>query len=96
MPPHESCNAANSGQYLATDAYTSNSPRSTSTSAASAVIVLVTDQVAVTVSSPMASHAQCQPIRPTDRPGKTIPNDGYRGIQVFPGIQVLLQQITER
>jgi hypothetical protein len=50
MPPHESCNAANSGQYLATDAYTSNSPRSTSTSAASAVIVLVTDQVAVTVS----------------------------------------------
>jgi len=25
-----------------------------------------------------------------------IPNDGYRGTQVFPGVHVLLKQITER
>jgi hypothetical protein len=42
--------AANSGQYLATGEYTSSSPRSTNTSAVSAVIVLVTDQVVVMVS----------------------------------------------
>jgi hypothetical protein len=41
---------ANSGRYLATGEYTSSSPRSTNTRAASAVIVLVTDQVVVMVS----------------------------------------------
>src|SRR5439155_20054357 len=43
--------AANSGQYLATDASRLSSPRSTSTSAASAVIVLVVENTLVIVFS---------------------------------------------
>src|SRR5262245_65734387 len=43
--------AANSGQYLATLASRSNSPRSTSTSAASAVIVLVVEKTQAIVFS---------------------------------------------
>src|SRR5205085_1361907 len=43
--------AANSGQYLATFASRSSSPRSTSTSAASAVIVLVVEKTQVIVLS---------------------------------------------
>src|SRR4051794_11638578 len=42
--------AANSGQYLATGACTSSSPRSTRTRAQRAVIVLVVDQTLVMVS----------------------------------------------
>src|SRR5437763_1689695 len=42
--------AANSGQYLVTGAYTSSSPRSTSSSAASESMVLVVDQTLTMVS----------------------------------------------
>src|SRR5262249_39709118 len=48
--------AANSGQYLATVASRSSLPRSTSTSAASAVIVLVVEKTLVTVRETFASY----------------------------------------
>jgi hypothetical protein len=73
-----------------------NSPRSTSTSAASAVIVLVTDQVAVTVSFTHGVPCSMSTHPPHRSTRKRIPNDGYRGTQFFPGVEVLLKQITER
>jgi hypothetical protein len=36
------------------------------------------------------------PAAPQIHQEDAIPNDGYRGTQVFPGVQVLLKQITER
>src|SRR4051812_43091873 len=50
--------AANSGQYFATGAYTSNSPRSASTRAASDVMVFVVDHTLVIVCS---DHGSARP-----------------------------------
>src|SRR5436305_4932211 len=87
--------AANSGQYRATVASRSSSPRSTSTSAASEVIAFGGEHVGDGVLGPRHGAGLVGPAAPQVDRHLAVDVDGERGAEVFPRRELGREQLAQ-